>query len=102
MKIYAMSEALDTIVGLRFAGIDGVRIVEGDDPNEILERTARDPEIGIILMTVELQKRCEELVEDIKENWKTPLISVIPDRQGGGQVADTISRYVSEAIGIKL
>lgn len=102
MKIYAMSEEIDTIVGLRFAGIDGVLVGKEDDAKMLLEKAVNDPENAIILMTVELQSKCEDLVEEIKETRKTPLISVIPDRRGGGQIADTISRYVSEAIGIKL
>lgn len=102
MKIYAMSEDADTIVGLRFAGIDGVVVEKQDDAATLFEKAVGDPENGIILMTVELQNRCGDLVEEIKENRKTPLISVIPDRKGRGQIADTLSRYVSEAIGIKL
>lgn len=61
-----------------------------------------DPEIAVILMTETLVSKCPELVYDLKLNRKRPLIVEIPDRHGNGRTADSITKYVQEAIGVKL
>ena len=45
---------------------------------------------------------CPELVYDLKLNRSRPLIVEIPDRHGNGRAKDSITRYVREAIGIKI
>ena len=38
----------------------------------------------------------------MKLNQKRPLIVEIPDRHGNGRTKDSITRYVREAIGVKI
>ncbi len=45
---------------------------------------------------------CSSDLYDIKLNRRRPLIVEIPDRHGNSGAIDAISRYVEEAIGIKL
>ena len=56
----------------------------------------------VILMTERLVQLCPELVYDLKLNRKQPLIVEIPDRHGSGRAKDSITRYVREAIGVKI
>jgi V/A-type H+-transporting ATPase subunit F len=60
------------------------------------------PDVAVILMTENLVSQCPDLVYDLKLNRKQPLIVEIPDRHGNGRTADSITRYVRDAIGIKL
>ena len=53
-------------------------------------------------MTEQLVKLCGPLVDDLKLHRARPLIVEIPDRHGGGRAKDSITRYVREAIGIKI
>ena len=92
MKFYLISDNIDTQMGMRLAGISGAVVHEPD----------RNKEIAIILMTEKLVKLCSELVYDIKLNYKSPLIVEIPDRHATSHITDTINRYVSDAIGLKL
>ena len=59
-------------------------------------------DIAVILMTEQLVKLCGPLVDDLKLHRARPLIVEIPDRHGGGRAKDSITRYVREAIGIKI
>ena len=102
MKMFLISDNVDTKVGLRLAGIDGVVVHERDEFVDALNRALKDKEIGIILITVKLSQLAPEIVDDIKLNRPTPLIVEIPDRHGRGKSEDFISKYVSEAIGLKL
>ena len=49
-----------------------------------------------------LTSQWELLVYDLKLNISRPLIVEIPDRHGNGRAKDSISRYVREAIGVKI
>ena len=59
-------------------------------------------DVAVILMTERLISMCPELVYDLKLNLKRPLIVEIPDRHGNGRTKDSITRYVREAIGVKI
>ena len=102
MKFYLISDNIDTQMGMRLAGIDGVVVHEPDEVKRELEKVLVDKEIAVILMTEKLVRLCSELVYDIKLNRKSPLIVEIPDRHATSQITDAINRYVSDAIGLKM
>ena len=102
MKFYLISDNIDTQMGMRLAGINGVVVHQPDEVKRELEKAIKDKDIAIILMTEKLVKLCSGLVYDIKLNHKSPLIVEIPDRHGTGRKPDFITSYVNEAIGLKL
>ncbi len=102
MKFYLISDNIDTQMGMRLAGINGVVVHQPDEVKRELENAIKDKDIAIILMTEKLVKLCSELVYDIKLNHKSPLIVEIPDRHATSQITETINNYVSDAIGLKL
>lgn len=102
MKFFVISDNTDTQTGMRLTGADGVVAHERQEVEEALARAFSDPEIGIVLMTQKLINLCPELVFDYKLNRKRPLIVEIPDRHGNGRAKDSITRYVRDAIGIKI
>ncbi|MFA9380967.1 MAG: V-type ATP synthase subunit F [Acetanaerobacterium sp.] len=102
MKFFVISDNVDTFMGLRLAGMEGVVVHQPDEVEAQLKKAADDPEVGVVLMTETLLELCPELVYDIKLGRRRPLIATVPDRHGAGQVGDTIGRYVREAIGLKL
>ena len=59
-------------------------------------------DIAVILMTEKLVSLCPDIVYDLKLNRKKPLIVEIPDRHGNGRTKDSITKYVQDAIGVKL
>lgn len=102
MRFYLISDNVDTQVGMRLAGIEGVVVHEDKDVREALKKAMDDQEIGIVLITEKLVKLCPDLVYDLKLNRRRPLIVEIPDRHGSGRAKDSITRYVREAIGVKI
>ena len=95
MKFYLISDNIDTQMGMRLAGINGVVVHQPDEVKRELENAIKDKDIAIILMTEKLVKLCSELVYDIKLNHKSPLIVEIPDRHATSQITETINNYVS-------
>jgi len=91
--MYLISDNIDTLTGMRLAGVEGVIVHKHDELKEALERTIADKEIG---------REFPEIIDDVKLHHKTPLIIEIPDRHGTGRRPDFITSYVNEAIGLKL
>ncbi len=102
MRFYVISDNNDTRLGMRLAGIDGVVVHEPDEVRQALAKAMDMEDVAIILMTEHLVQMCSELVDDLKLHRTRPLIVEIPDRHGNGRAKDSITRYVREAIGIKI
>ncbi|MBQ4521336.1 MAG: V-type ATP synthase subunit F [Lachnospiraceae bacterium] len=102
MRMYLISDNVDTYTGLRLAGIEGTVVHEEAELKEALTRAFSDKSIGIVLLTEKFGRLFPEIIDDVKLNRKQPLIVEIPDRHGTGRKADFITSYVNEAIGLKL
>ncbi len=102
MKFYLISDNVDTLMGMRLAGIEGVVVHKDEEVRAELEKAMEMPDVAIILMTETLVSLCPELIYDLKLKRKQPLIVEIPDRHGNGRTKDSITKYVQDAIGVKL
>ena len=102
MRFYLISDNVDTQVGMRLAGIEGVVVHEADEVRRELTKAMDMEDVAVILITERLLTLCPELVYDFKLNRKRPLIVEIPDRHATSQISDTISRYIREAVGIQV
>lgn len=102
MRFYLISDNVDTQVGMRLAGIEGVVVHEAEEVKEALEFATSQDDIGVVLITARLLALLPDMIYDLKLRMKKPLIVEIPDRHGDGRTQDSISRYVREAIGLKI
>ena len=102
MKMFVISDNVDTETGMRLAGVDGVVVHERDEFNAALERVLADNRIGILLITEKLAKTFSDRVGKLKIDRKLPIVIEIPDRHGTGRAPDSITSYVGEAIGVKV
>lgn len=102
MRFYLISDNLDTLTGMRLAGIEGTIVHQPDEVQNELKKAMQNKDIGIVLVTEKLVKLCPDLVYELKLNCKRPLIVEIPDRHGAGRANDSITRYVRDAIGVKI
>lgn len=102
MRFHLISDNKDTLVGMRLSGIPGVVVHKENELREALDGALQDEDIAVILITENLVKLCREYIYDLKLNRARPLIVEIPDRHGNGSVKDSITKYVRDAIGIKI
>ena len=102
MKMYLISDNVDTYTGMRLAGVDGVVVHERGELYEALQNVIKDKEVGIVLLIEKFGREFPEIIDDIKLKRKMPLLVEIPDRHGTGRKKDFITSYVNEAIGLKL
>ena len=66
MKFFLISDNLDTQMGMRIAGIEGVVAHTEKEVNEALDEAVSDEEIAVVLMTQKTAGLCAERVYDIK------------------------------------
>lgn len=102
MKMYLISDNVDTQTGMRLAGVEGVVLHEKGEVLEKLAEVIRDPQIGVLLITEKIGSLIPDEVRDIKMNHPIPLIVEVPDRHGSSRAKDSITQYVREAIGLKI
>lgn len=102
MKFYLISDNIDTQMGMRLAGVEGVVAHTVEEVSAALDNAFANEDIAVVLMTEKLVKLCSDRVYSLKLNCSRPLIVEIPDRHGNSSVSEAISRYVGEAVGIKL
>ena len=50
MKMYLISDNVDTYTGMRLAGVDGVVVHERGELYEALQNVIKDKEVGIVLL----------------------------------------------------
>lgn len=102
MKMFLISDNVDTYTGMRLAGVNGVVIHSKEHLKEQLELVFANKEIGVLLITEKFGREFPEIIDDVKLRRRLPLVIEIPDRHGTGRNPNFIMNYVNEAIGLKL
>ncbi len=102
MKFFLISDNIDTKIGMRLAGIDGVVVHERDELIEAFGSAAKNKEIAVILISEKLVRLAPKYIEEYKIGNGTPLIVELPDRHGSDKPSDYILNYVRDAIGVKI
>ncbi|MEA4848750.1 MAG: V-type ATP synthase subunit F [Clostridiaceae bacterium] len=102
MKFFLLSDNVDTLTGMRLAGIKGVLVHEREEILSALDEACSNNEIGIILMTELLAERVPEELKEIRLDAAKPVVTIIPDRHGERRRSDYITSYIKESIGLKI
>lgn len=101
MKFFLISDNVDSMIGMRLAGVEGVRVADAEAAESAVARARADSEIGILLMTPKAAALCPDTVNELKQSNR-PLLVVIPDADGNGAAGDTVTQYIRDAIGVKI
>lgn len=100
--MYLISDNVDTLTGMRLAGVDGAVVHEREELKQELDKACGDPDIAIIVLTEKFGREFPELIDSIRLSRSLPLLIEIPDRHGTLRGENFITSYVNEAIGVKL
>lgn len=94
MKMYLISDNVDTYTGMRLAGVEGVVVHERSELKESLEYAVSDKEIGIILLTEKFGREFPEIIDGVRLHHKTPLIIEIPAQTTAPAASRTLSLHM--------
>lgn len=101
MKFRLLTNDGDTLTGMRLAGIEGELALSVQEGIPALERALSDKETGIIIINQSLASLMEKTLLEVKKT-SAALIVEIPDKNSDGADTDSITKYVADAIGIKI
>ena len=101
MKFFLISDNIDTLIGMRLSGVEGIVAHEREEILDALNSFLKNGEIGILLITELASQEISQEIMKHKLSGKLPLIFVIPDRHGWRGDKNFITKYVEEAIGVK-
>jgi len=102
MRFYLISDNVDTQKGMRLAGIEGVVVHGYDELVNTLDVCLADDTLGITLITEKFAQLIPERLDEMRRLGHLPLIVVVPDRHGTRREHDFITKYVRDAIGVKI
>ena len=102
MRMYLISDNVDTLTGMRLAGVEGAVVHRREELQAELDRVCGDPEIAIVVLTEKFGREYPELIDSIRLSRSLPLLIEIPDRHGTMRGENFITSYVNEAVGVKL
>ncbi|MDR0999552.1 MAG: V-type ATP synthase subunit F [Clostridiales bacterium] len=102
MKIYLISDNVDTRTGLRLVGVDGAVVHTADELRGQLDKVMEDPDIGILLIMEKLSRQFPDIIDTLRLSRALPLVVEIPDRHGTGRAKDFLTAYIRDAIGVKI
>ena len=102
MKMYLISDNIDTCTGMRLAGIEGAVVHEKEELKAELNRAIADKDIAVVVLTEKFGQEFPEVIAEARQGRSLPLLIEIPDRHGTTRGENFITSYVNEAIGVKL
>ena len=102
MKMYLISDNIDTCTGMRLAGIEGAVVHEKEELKAELNRAMADKDIAVVVLTEKFGQEFPEVIAEARQGRSLPLLIEIPDRHGTTRGDNFITSYVNEAIGVKL
>lgn len=74
MKMYCISDNMDTAVGLKLTGIEAVVLQEKEEVEMQIKKVLQDEQIGILIVTNPIYELVKRQLDEIKETLKIPLL----------------------------
>ena len=101
MRFFLISDNSDAMNGLRLAGIEGTVARSEADLRNALEMAAQQPDIAVLLNDTATTEIYTATL-DIARAAGGPLLITVPSTGGGAAGKDRLTRYIREAIGVKI
>ena len=78
MKMFLISDNVDTLTGMRLAGVEGCIVHERAELRKALEDAIANKENGIILLTEKFGREFPDIIDDVRLHRRLPLLIEIP------------------------
>jgi len=102
VKAYLISDNHDTLVGMKLAGIEGVVVHGYEEASEAMSAALSRSDVAILAVTEKIAELLPDTVHRLREQGELPIVVEIPDRHGSKRSPDFLTKYVRDAIGVKM
>ena len=100
MGFYVIGDE-DTVLGFKFAGIEGTVAHDGDEARQALDEVVQPGEQSVVIITERLAEDIRERINEIRFGAALPLIVEVPGPEGPSEEAPKLAELIREAVGIK-
>jgi V/A-type H+-transporting ATPase subunit F len=87
---------------MRLAGIEGVVVHGYDETSRAMKEVLLSEDVAIIAITEKAAAHVPEIMQNLREHGELPIVVEIPDRHGTNRGSDFLTKYVRDAIGVKM
>ncbi|MFW6189319.1 MAG: V-type ATP synthase subunit F [Planctomycetota bacterium] len=101
MNFYVIGDE-DTVVGFRYAGVQGTVARDSDQAARELDRLVEEGEKMIVIITERTAGKIREKVDRVRFEETYPLVVEIPGPEGPSEEAPSLLSLIREAVGIKV
>ena len=102
LQFYLLSDNLDTLLGMRLAGVGGSLVKSEEELKNSLESVLKNKDIAVLLLTSNLVNMCKDYILDIKLKLKRPLIAEIPVTGSINESGNSMFDYIHKATGMNV
>lgn len=102
MQIKIISDTNETLIGMRLSGIDGVVAKTEDEIIRQYNKIKSEKDVGLILITEQIDSICKTFFNDIKINSNFPLVAVVPGCNSDGTAVSSLEKCVNDAVGVRI
>lgn len=80
MKMYLISDNIDTCTGMRLAGVEGAVVHEKEELRAELNRVMADKDVAVVILTEKFGREFPEVVNEAASGTQSSALIEIPDR----------------------
>ncbi|MBK5252129.1 MAG: V-type ATP synthase subunit F [Peptostreptococcaceae bacterium] len=101
MKSFVLCDKKETLLTMRFAGIDGKIVKTKEEMEEAVNALLKDEDTGLVILSENVFDKNRKYVMEKKLTEKKKLLIHVPEPEGLRD-RDYIMKYIKNSIGIKL
>lgn len=91
----------DTVLGFRYAGVDGKVVTTAEDAHATLDEQVARGRVGVILVTDRIVSLINDKFSELRFKSRIPLVVQIPGSAGPAADRSDLLGLIREAMGIK-
>jgi V/A-type H+-transporting ATPase subunit F len=87
---------------MRLAGIEGVLVRGAEEARKAMTEALLMQDVAILAVTERISEMAPDTIQRLREHGELPIVVEIPDRHGTKRSPDFLTKYVRDAIGVKM
>lgn len=99
MKMYLISDNVDSLMGFRLVGVEGEIVHDVKALNASLERVMQDTDVSVVLLTSVVFDLERDALQKLKLTLSKPLLVEISDRHRSHEVQAMLDQTIAKIIG---
>ena len=101
MSYYVIADE-DTVLGFRYAGVEGEVVESEQEAREVFGRVCRSGRHDIVILTEEVSNSIRDDVNRVRFELQTPVVVEVPGVAGPTPDRPDLLKLIREAVGLRL